>query len=81
MIAHNFYDICNTAYSKIYLEFIRQYGILSLLHCNNAKSEMSQGIRQIHSHLVIANRWKESHIAPGKIQRNYMVLNISSHIL
>jgi hypothetical protein len=32
----------------IYLDVIRQYGIPSALRCDNAKSEMSQRVKQIH---------------------------------
>jgi hypothetical protein len=48
-------------FADVYLDFIRQYDILSALRRTNAKSEMSQRVRQIHRELVIANQWTEPH--------------------
>jgi hypothetical protein len=45
----------------IYLEFIRQDGIPCELGRDNAKSEMSQQVHQIHQDLAIANPWAEPH--------------------
>ena len=45
----------------VYLDFIRQHGIPSALRRDNAKSEMSQRVRQIHRDLVIADQWTEPH--------------------
>jgi hypothetical protein len=43
-------------FSDVYLDFIRQNGIPSALRRDNAKSEMSQRIKQIHRDLAIADR-------------------------
>ena len=48
-------------FSGLYLDFIRIYGITSAISCDNAKSEMSQRVRQIHRDLVIADQWTEPH--------------------
>ena len=48
-------------FPDVYLDFIRQHGIPSALRRDNAKSEMSQKIRQIHSDLVIPDQWTEPH--------------------
>ena len=49
-------------FPDVYLDFIRQHGIPSALRRDNAKSEMSQCVRQIHRDLVIADQWTEPHI-------------------
>jgi hypothetical protein len=43
-------------FPDVYLDFIRQHGISSALRRDNAKSEMSQLVCQIHWHLVIADQ-------------------------
>jgi hypothetical protein len=48
-------------FPDVYLDFIRQYGIPSALRRDNAKSETSQCVKQIHSDLVIAHQWTEPH--------------------
>jgi len=48
-------------FPDVYLDFIRQNGIPSALRRDNAKSEMSQRVRQIHRDLVIADQWTEPH--------------------
>jgi len=48
-------------FSDVYLDFIRQYGIPFALRSDNAKSEKSQRVRQIHLELVIADQWTEPH--------------------
>jgi hypothetical protein len=48
-------------FSDVYLDFIRQYGIPSALIRDNAKSEMSQRVKQIHRDLVTADQWTELH--------------------
>jgi hypothetical protein len=40
----------------LYLDFIRQHGILSAIRRDNSKSEMTQRIRQINRDLVIADQ-------------------------
>jgi hypothetical protein len=45
----------------VYLDFIRKYGIPSALRRDNAKSEMSQRVKDIHRHLIIADQWTEPH--------------------
>ena len=49
-------------FADAYLDFIKQYGIPSALRHDNAKSEMSQRVLQIHWEFVIADQWTESHI-------------------
>jgi hypothetical protein len=48
-------------FPDVYLDFIRQRGIPSALRRDNAKSEMSHRVRQIHRDLVIADQWTEPH--------------------
>jgi hypothetical protein len=48
-------------FSDVYLDFIRKYGITSALRRDNAKSEMSQGVKDIHRDLIIADQWTEPH--------------------
>jgi hypothetical protein len=52
---------CAQLYSDVYFDFIWQRGIPSALRRHNAESEMSQGVRQIHRDLVIADQWTEPH--------------------
>jgi hypothetical protein len=42
-------------FPDVYLDFIMQYCILSDLRRDNAKSEMSQRVKQIHQNVVIAD--------------------------
>jgi hypothetical protein len=48
-------------FSDVYLDFIRKYDIPSTLQRNNAKSEMSQRVKEIHRDLIIADHWTEPH--------------------
>jgi hypothetical protein len=48
-------------FADVYLDFIRKYGIASALRRDNAKSEMSQRVKDIHRDLIIADQWTESH--------------------
>jgi hypothetical protein len=48
-------------FSEIYLDLIRQRGIPSALHCNNAKAQQSERVKHIHRDLVIADRHTEPH--------------------
>jgi hypothetical protein len=48
-------------FADVYLDFIRKYGIPSALRRDNAKSEMSQRVKDIHRDLIIADQWKEPH--------------------
>jgi hypothetical protein len=48
-------------FSDVYLDFIRKYGIPSTLRRDNAKSEMSQRVKDIHRDLSIADQWTEPH--------------------
>jgi hypothetical protein len=43
-------------FPDVYLDFIRKHGIPSALWRDNAKSEMSVRVRQIHSDLLIADK-------------------------
>jgi hypothetical protein len=45
----------------VYLDFIRQRNIPSALRRDDAKSELSQRVCQIHRDLVIADQWTEPH--------------------
>jgi hypothetical protein len=45
----------------VYLDFIRKYGIPSALRRDNAKSEMSQRVKDIHRDLIIADQWTGPH--------------------
>jgi hypothetical protein len=51
----------DSEFPDVYLDFICQNGIPSALRCDNAKSEMSQRVRQIHRDLVISDQWTEPH--------------------
>jgi hypothetical protein len=45
-----------------YLDFIRKYGIPSAaLQRDNAKSDISQRVKDIHRDLIIADKWTEPH--------------------
>jgi hypothetical protein len=48
-------------FPDVYLEFVRQNSIPSALRRDNAKSEMSQRVKQIHRDLVIVDQWTELH--------------------
>jgi hypothetical protein len=48
-------------FADVYLDFIRKFGIPSALQRDNAKSEMSQRVEDIHRDLIIADQWTESH--------------------
>jgi hypothetical protein len=48
-------------FADVYLDFIRKYGIPSALRRDNAKSEMSQHVKDIHRDLIISDQWTELH--------------------
>jgi hypothetical protein len=48
-------------FADVYLEFILKCGIPSALRRDNAKSEMSQRVKDIHRDLIIADQWTEPH--------------------
>jgi hypothetical protein len=48
-------------FADVYLDFIKKCGIPSALRRDNAKSEMSQHFKDIHSVLIIADQWTEPH--------------------
>jgi hypothetical protein len=48
-------------FADVYLDFIRKCGIPSALRRDNAKSEMSQRVKDIHRDLIIADKWTEPH--------------------
>jgi hypothetical protein len=48
-------------FADVYLDFIRKYGIPSVLRRDNAKSEMSQRVKDTHRDLIIADQWTEPH--------------------
>jgi hypothetical protein len=47
--------------ADLYLDFIKKYGNQSALLRDNAKSEMSQRVEDIHRDLIIADQWTEPH--------------------
>jgi hypothetical protein len=48
-------------FADVYLDFIRKCGIPSALRRDNAKSEMSQRVKDIHRDLIMADQWTEPH--------------------
>jgi hypothetical protein len=44
-------------FADVYLDFIGKNGIPSALQRDNAKSEMSKHVKDIHSDLIIADQW------------------------
>jgi hypothetical protein len=48
-------------YADVYLDFIRKYGIPYAVQRDNAKSEMTQRVKDIHRELIIADQWTEPH--------------------
>jgi hypothetical protein len=48
-------------FADVYLDFIRNYGILSAIRRDNEISEMSQRVEHIHRDLIIADQWTELH--------------------
>jgi hypothetical protein len=46
-------------FADVYLDYIRKYDIPSALRSDNANSEMSQRVKDIHRHLIIADQWTE----------------------
>jgi hypothetical protein len=64
MTSKMFYFACmktESEFADVYLDFIRKYGIPSAFRRDNAKSEMSQRIKDIHRDLIIADQWTEPH--------------------
>jgi hypothetical protein len=57
-------------FADVYFDFIRKYGIPSALQRDNAKSEMSQCVKDIYRDLIIAYQSTEPHISwqnPAKL--------------
>jgi hypothetical protein len=48
-------------FADVYLDYTIKYGIPSALRRDNAKSEMSQRVKDIHRDLIIADQWTEPH--------------------
>jgi hypothetical protein len=48
-------------FADVYLDFIRKCGIPSALRRDNAESEMSQRVKDIHRDSIIADQWTEPH--------------------
>jgi hypothetical protein len=48
-------------FADVYLDFIRKCGIRSAIRRDNAKSEMSQRVKDIHRDLIIVDQWIEPH--------------------
>jgi hypothetical protein len=44
-------------FADVYLDFIRKCGFTSALRRDNAKSEMSQCVKDIHRDLIIDDQW------------------------
>jgi hypothetical protein len=65
--------------ADIYLYFIRKYGIPSALLKNNAKSEMSQRVKDIHRDLIIADQWTEPHSTWQNLAELNGVKYLNSH--
>jgi hypothetical protein len=58
-------------FADVYVDFIRKCGIPSALRRDNATSEMSQRAKDIHSNLIIADQWTETH----SFWQNHVELN------
>jgi hypothetical protein len=63
-------------FADLYLDFIRKYGIPSSIRRDNAKSEMSQRVKDIHRDLIIDDQWTDSHIPC----QNHAKLNCIKHL-
>jgi hypothetical protein len=63
-------------FADAYLDFISKCGIPSALRRDNAKSEMSQRVKDIHRDLTIADQWTEPH-SPWQ---NLTELNGTKHL-
>jgi hypothetical protein len=50
-----------SVYADVYLDFIRKCGIPSAIQRGDAKSEMSQRVKDIHRDLIIADHWTKPH--------------------
>jgi hypothetical protein len=48
-------------FADVYLDFIRKYCISSALRRDNAKSKMSQHVKDVHRDLIIDDQWTELH--------------------
>jgi hypothetical protein len=46
-------------FADVYLDFIRKHGIPSALRRDDAESEMTQRVKDIHRDLIIADQWTE----------------------
>jgi hypothetical protein len=66
-------------FADVYLNFIRKYGIPSALRRDNAKSEMSQRVKDIHRDLIIADQWTELHSPWQKSAELNSVKYLKSH--
>jgi hypothetical protein len=66
-------------FADVYLDFIRKCGIPSALRRDNAKSEMSQRVKDIHRNLVIADQWTEPHSPLRNPAELNDVKNLKSH--
>jgi hypothetical protein len=58
-------------FADVYLDFIRKCGIPSAPLRDNAKSEMSQRVKDTHRDLIIDDQWTEPHSPwqnPAKIE-------------
>jgi hypothetical protein len=66
-------------FADVYSDFIRKCGIPSALRRDNAKSEMSQLVKEIHRDLIIADQWAEPHSPWEKPAELNGVKNLKPH--
>jgi hypothetical protein len=66
-------------FADLFLDFIRKYGVPSALRRDNAKSEMSQRVQDIHRDLIIADQWTEPHSPWQKTAELNGVKYLKSH--
>jgi hypothetical protein len=66
-------------FADVYLDSIRKCDIPSALRRENAKSEMSQHVKNIHRDLIIADQWTEPHSPWQKPAELNVVKYLKSH--
>jgi hypothetical protein len=65
----------------VHFDFIRKCGIPSALRRDNAKSEMSQRVKDIHRDLIISDQWTKSHSPWQNPAELNVVKYLKSHAL
>jgi hypothetical protein len=68
-------------FADVYLDLIIKCNIPSALRRDNAKSEMSQCVKDIHRDLIIADRWTEPHSPWQNPAELNAVKYLKSHML